>query len=228
VQALLAPEASREMDSVVVKVNRMLGAYVRGLVTVSVLVGIATALGLTVIGLIFGTRYALLIGLLAAVTYAVPWIGQTATFLTAVFFGYVTAEHGGVLAALCSAAVVIVVNQVGDNLVMPRIVGRQVGLHPLAVLFAIMAGFQLFGLVGLVIAVPVAASIRILLERWIPLKPEEPGKEERGLPAFDFVALGRQVGGSLRSLLGAALPHPPSAPPPAAESARREDPSGET
>jgi predicted PurR-regulated permease PerM len=184
-RVFLTRRQSEDMEVIVTRVNRMLGAYVRGMAVVSIVVGIVTALALSGLGLYFGTRYALLIGLLAGVTYAVPWIGQTASAGTAFFFGLVTADHHALLAAVVCGVVVIAINQLSDNILMPRIVGEQVGLHPLLILFAMMAGFQLFGLIGIVIAVPTAASIRIAILRWIPLLPEDP-EEPKGLPRIDF------------------------------------------
>ena len=192
-RVFLSPRQSEDMDVIVVRVNRMLGAYVRGMAVVSILVGIATALALSGLGLCFGTRYALLIGLLAGLTYAVPWIGQTASAGTAFFFGLVTADHHALLAAVVCGVVVIAINQLSDNVLMPRIVGEQVGLHPLLILFAMMAGFQLFGLIGIVIAVPTAASLRIAILRWIPLLPDDP-EEPKALPRVDFGRLTEGLG----------------------------------
>jgi len=196
------PEQSKEVDEVVGRVNRMLGSYVRGVVAVSALAGITTGIVLWGAGLYFGSRYALIVGLLAGVTYAVPWLGQTVSAGAAFFAGLATADHHSIIAGLVSGALVIGVNQISDNLVMPRIVGRQVGLHPLAVLFALMAGFQLWGLVGLIVAVPIAAAIRIALYRWVPTLPEDEEEEARGLPRLDVVRLGRSIGEALRRFSG--------------------------
>ncbi|MGQ9731370.1 MAG: AI-2E family transporter, partial [Candidatus Zipacnadales bacterium] len=136
----LSERQSQEVNEIVERVNRMLGAYVRGMAAVSILVGIATGLALGGVSLAFGTRYALVLGVLAGATYAVPWIGQTVSAGAAFFFGLVTADHHALLAAVVCGGVVIAINQVCDNVVMPRIVGAQVGLHPLVVLLAIMVG----------------------------------------------------------------------------------------
>lgn len=203
----LSPRQSREMDELVARVNRMLGAYVRGMAAVSVLVAAATALALWGAGFYFGTRYALLIGVLAGVTYAVPWVGQATSAVAAFFFGLVTADHHALAAALVCAVLVISINQLADNVLMPRIVGEQVGLHPLAVLFALMAGFQLFGLVGMIVAVPLAASLRIAVRRWIPLLPDDEDRP-RGLPRIDAArvveGLGRVLQWFATPLAGAA------------------------
>ena len=208
----LSPEQSQEVDETVARVNRMLGAYVRGMAAVSVLVAIATWLALGVLGWVFGTEYALVIGLLAGVTYAVPWVGQVASAGTAFFFGMVTADHHALLAAVICLVVVIAINQIADNTIMPKIVGESVGLHPLLVLFAVMAGFQLFGLVGMIIAVPLAASLRIAVRRWIPLLPDDEGKP-KGLPRIDAGRLVEGLGAALRRFAGPLArggPKPPT------------------
>lgn len=197
----LSPEQSQEVDDTVVRVNRMLGAYVRGMAAVSILVAIATWLTLWVLGLIFGTEYALVIGLLAGVTYAVPWVGQVTSAGTAFFFGLVTADHHALLAAVVCLLVVIAINQLADNTIMPKIVGESVGLHPLLVLFAVMAGFQLFGLVGMIIAVPLAASLRIAVRRWIPLLPDDASKP-KGLPRIDGGRVVEALGSAIRRFAG--------------------------
>ncbi len=225
VQALMAPEDSREVDAVVVKVNRMLAAYVRGLASVSFIMGAGTAIGLTIIGVFFGTHYAWAIGLLAGLLYAVPYLGQFVTVVVTLFFGYVTAGHDPVIASLLSGATVMAVNAVADNLILPKIVGKSVGLHPLAVLFSMIAGFQLFGLVGMIIAVPLAASLRIIAQRWIPILPEDQEQEPRGLPRLDLTAFGKQARESLLKVLGTVGHAAPSAKP--AEKPT-EDQSGDT
>jgi len=208
----LSPRQSQEVDVVVARVNRMLGAYVRGMAAVSILVAVTTWLALWILGFVFGTEYALAIGLLAGVTYAVPWVGQVASAGTAFFFGLVTADHHALLAAVVCAVLVIAINQLSDNTLMPKIVGESVGLHPLLVLFAIMAGFQLFGLVGMIIAVPLAASLRIAARRWIPVLPDDE-EEPKGLPRLDMGRVVEGLGGALRRFAGPSSRGPEKPPP---------------
>jgi predicted PurR-regulated permease PerM len=164
------------------------------------------------------------LGLLAGATYPVPWVGQAASAGAAFFFGLVTADQHALLAALICAVVVIAINQLADIVVMPKIVGGQVGLHPLLILFAVMAGLQLFGLVGMVIAVPLAASLRIALRRWIPVLPED---EDRpgGLPRLDGAKVVEALGGAWRRFTAPWSP-PPGRP--ARTEADETDEPGET
>jgi len=222
IQAMMAPEDSQQVDAVVLKVNRMLASYVRGLAAVSLIMGVGTAIGLSIVGAVFGTRYALIIGLLAGLTYAVPWLGQLASVTVALFLGFVTAAHHPLAAGLLSGGVVVLMNQISDQLILPRIVGKSVGLHPLAVMFAMLAGFELWGLVGLIVAVPLAASVRIIAQRWIPILPEDQEEEIPHLPRFDFVALGKQMRGGVERLFDVVGHHSTTKEPPAEKPANDE------
>ncbi len=204
----LSETQSQEVDETVVRVNKMLGAYVRGMAAVSLLVGAATAVALSCVALGFGTRYSLALGLLAGVTYGVPYLGQTVSAGAACFFALVTADEHSVIAAVVAGVVVVAVNQIADNVAMPRIVGEKVGLHPLVVLFACLAGYSLGGIIGVLIAVPVAASIRIALRRWLPVQPDEVEDGKDHLPKLDAKRAIASVRDSVRQLLSSKRIHP--------------------
>jgi hypothetical protein len=118
--------------------------------------------------------------------YLVPWLGASLTNLTAVIICYVTAAHDPVLAAVCALVAMSSINFLCDNIITPRIVGREVGLHPLVIIFALLAGFQLLGIVGMIVATPMAASIKIILSRWLPLQKVEVRKGKPEPLAIDI------------------------------------------
>ncbi|MFQ5810985.1 MAG: AI-2E family transporter, partial [Armatimonadota bacterium] len=123
-------------------------------------------------GVVFGMEYALVIGLVTGLTYAVPYIGATLAAVAAGVFGYATADHHALLCGGLAVGLQVVINQVFDNVIMPRIVGHKVGMHPLLVIFALMAGFELWGILGMIVAVPLAASIKIAAQHAYPaLRP---------------------------------------------------------
>lgn len=211
IKAMLPPSADREMEQVGTQINRMLGQYLRGIILVSVMAGISATLLLGIVSFLFHTKYALIIGIITGVTYVIPYLGPLISALSAGFFGYVTSS--GVspwIPCLVSIGAMYAVNQVFDNAVTPRVVGQRVGLHPLVVLFAAMAGFSLFGITGMIVATPAAASIKILMARWLPIKgldfetPCAQRKLEIDLPASislvgrSIAKLGRDIEGVLR------------------------------
>jgi predicted PurR-regulated permease PerM len=137
--------------------SEMLGGFLRGQFTVMLILGAMYGIGLWAIGLDLG----LLIGIVAGLLTFVPYLGPT----SGVVFGVVAAlvQHGdwkhvaGVLA-------VFGVGQVIESYwLTPKLVGDRIGLHPVAVIFAVLAGGQLFGFLGMLLALPVAAVANVLL-----------------------------------------------------------------
>ena len=137
--------------------SEMLGGFLRGQFTVMLILGAMYGIGLWAIGLDLG----LLIGIVAGLLTFVPYLGPTSGLV----FGVIAAlvQHGdwkhvaGVLA-------VFGVGQVIESYwLTPKLVGDRIGLHPVAVIFAVLAGGQLFGFLGMLLALPVAAVANVLL-----------------------------------------------------------------
>jgi predicted PurR-regulated permease PerM len=141
--------------------DRLLGRYLRGQIMVALLMGLLTALGLWA----WGFPYAFLVGSLVAVFSVVPYVGLALSLLPAVIIALLS---GSVGYSLLKVAVVFgVVQGLEGTVISPRIVGDSVGLHPVWIVLAITAGGYFFGFVGLLLAVPVAAGIKILALRGV-------------------------------------------------------------
>jgi len=190
---LLPGPAGDDVADISRQVSTMLGQYVRGQATMCLIMGCLATLALLILGRIFGTQYGLIVGALAGVVYLVPWIGAFLTNVTAIIIGYVTAAHDPLLSALCAMAALTTINFLCDNVITPRVIGREVGLHPLVVIFSLLAGFQVLGVVGMILATPIAASIKIILARWLPLRTVEPKKGRPAPLAFDLHATVRMA-----------------------------------
>ena len=153
----------RARESLVVQLvgecHEVLGAFMRGqLLVMLALAGIYSA-GLMVVGLELG----LLIGLLAGLASVVPYMGFIVGFGAAAVAALF--QHGGFeLYPLLGIVVVFSIGQLLEGMLLtPMLVGDRIGLHPVAVIFAILAGGQLFGFTGVLLALPVAAVIMVLL-----------------------------------------------------------------
>jgi predicted PurR-regulated permease PerM len=155
----LAPTVYRaDLDAILAAVERMLYGYIKGQLVVSLLIGLISGLAVWLIGL----KYALALGLLAGVTALVPYLGP---FLGAVPAVVVALSIGWQQAV----AVVISYVLIGTlllNVVYPKIVGGAVRLPPLVVIIALVAGFSLAGVLGMFLAVPIAATGRILYDHF--------------------------------------------------------------
>ena len=152
----------RQREGLVVKLtsecHEVLGAFLRGQLLVMLALSVIYASGLMLVGLELG----LLIGLLAGLASIVPYMGfivGIGAALTAALFQFGLDPY-----PLLGIGVVFMIGQMLEGMVLtPMLVGDRIGLHPVAVIFAILAGGQLFGFTGVLLALPVAAVIMVLL-----------------------------------------------------------------
>jgi predicted PurR-regulated permease PerM len=158
--ALLPAGARATATRLTPSVLDRIGGYVRGQLISSVFVGVLIAILLALLGV----RYSILIGAIAAVFNIVPFVGAT---LAAVLAVLAALNESVTLAALTLAAMVGA-QTVEGKLLAPHFVGRATGLHPLAVLLALLAGAHLAGLIGALVAVPLLAGLwEIVRVLWV-------------------------------------------------------------
>ncbi|RYX84929.1 AI-2E family transporter [bacterium] len=141
--------------------------YLRGLMIVCALYGASTIIIFYSLGFVHAEmrRYALLLGVAAGLLFAVPYVG---TIATAVVAGVVALVAGGPQFGAVAVVIIIILNQVYDHIITPRVIGGGVGLHPVITVFALVLGGELFGLAGLLLSVPLAASLQVILFRLFP------------------------------------------------------------
>lgn len=137
--------------------DEVLGSFIKGQLLVMFALGMVYAVGLWIVGL----DLALLLGLLAGLASIVPYMGFIVGIFASAVAAYMQFNDPMVLVWV---SLVFGVGQALEGMVLtPLLVGDKIGLHPVAVIFAIMAGGQLFGFVGVLIALPVAAVIMVFL-----------------------------------------------------------------
>ena len=144
------------------RIHTVLGAYLRGQLLLILLMSVVSFL---VLQFIFNVPYAIPLAILTGFLEILPLIGPAiATVLAA---GVALAAHGpGVAVAVI--IVYFVLRELEDNLVMPFVVGRAVELHPLVTIFAVLAGGQIAGIIGMLLAVPATAAIKVILDFLYP------------------------------------------------------------
>lgn len=140
------------------KVAIKLGAWLRGQLLLMILVGLFTTLGLAIIG----SPYALTLGLWAGLTEAIPIIGPWLGAVPGVTVGFAENPLQGFMALL----VYVVVQQLENAVLVPRIMSQAVGLNPVIVIITILIGAKLYGILGVIISVPIAATISVIVEDW--------------------------------------------------------------
>ncbi|MCR6662756.1 MAG: AI-2E family transporter [Luteimonas sp.] len=139
--------------------SESLGGFLRGQILVMFAQGAIYAVGMSLVGL----RLGLLIGIIAGLISFVPYLGATIGIVLALVAAIVQ-EGGFNWTLLLLVSAVFAIGQLAESYVLtPRLVGDKIGLHPVAVIFAVMAGGQLFGFLGMLLALPVAAIGNVLL-----------------------------------------------------------------
>lgn len=151
----------RQIESTITALTResdeVLAAFLRGQVTVMICLGTVYSLGLWIAGL----ESALAIGLLAGLVSFVPYLGVIVGLVTA-SLAVLVQTHDWI--QLLWVFIVFGVGQMLEGMVLtPWLVGDRIGLHPVAVIFAVLAGGQLFGFMGILLALPVAAVLAVLV-----------------------------------------------------------------
>jgi predicted PurR-regulated permease PerM len=137
--------------------DEVLGAFLRGQLLVMLALSVIYSTGLWIMGL----DLALLIGLVAGMLSFVPYLGFTIGIVSAAIAALVQFQD---LLHLLPVLAVFGVGQLVESFwLTPRLIGKRIGLHPVAVIFALMAGGQLFGFLGILLALPAAAIIMVLL-----------------------------------------------------------------
>jgi predicted PurR-regulated permease PerM len=170
------PEEQRGHLAVVgPRIHGILGRFLGGQ---AVLVALMSAVTFLMLHFVFQLRFALPIAVATGFLEVIPVIGPiTAGAIACV----VALGQGGIAQAAWVALAYLVLRQVEDQFVMPQIVGRVVHLHPLVTIFAVLAGGAVAGILGTVLAVPAAASLKVVLDYAYPDPLAETAKPEAGL-----------------------------------------------
>jgi predicted PurR-regulated permease PerM len=138
------------------RIGERLGAWARGEAVLGVIIGVLT----WVVALLLGLPYAGALALVAAVGELVPNLGPIIASIPLIVVGFLSSPTQGVLALIGA----VLIQQLENNLIVPRVMSRAVELHPIAVMLAILAGGELLGIPGALLAVPAVASLSVIVE----------------------------------------------------------------
>ncbi len=154
----LMPRHSEEVIVGLVKqIDEKLSGFVRGQLSVALFLGVAYAVALTIAGL----KYGFLIGIMSGFLSVIPMVGSAGGLIVSIAVAWF--QMGDITFVAIIAAIFIGGQVIEGNFLTPKLVGDSVGLHPLWVFFALLAGGSLLGVLGMFLAVPVAAVIGVLL-----------------------------------------------------------------
>lgn len=137
------------------QIDQVFASFVRGHLTVVMIVGVLTSLVFVLIGLEFGV----MLGIIAGLAELIPYFGPLIGAVPAVAMALLQSKW----LALKVIIAVTIIQQLEGNIISPKILGDSVGLHPLAIIASLLAGGHLFGIAGMLLAVPMAAIARIVV-----------------------------------------------------------------
>ncbi len=140
------------------RVNRKLGAWLRIQFVLSVIIGMLVFTALSLLGV----KYAVLLGILAAIFEIVPFVGPILSGALSVL----TALSISPILAVYTLIVFFAIQELEGHILVPILMNRAISLHPVVVLFAILVGFEAAGLLGIIISVPLAALLEEIIDEW--------------------------------------------------------------
>lgn len=139
------------------QISRILAGFIRGQLIIAFIVGMLETIGLALIGM----KYPLALGMIGGLANIIPYLGPYIGAIPAVAVALTISP----VKALWTAAVFIIVQQIDNNFISPRMMEERLGLHPVATIFAVLAGGEFFGIPGMLLAVPVVAIFRVVMNR---------------------------------------------------------------
>ena len=143
--------------------NRIFFKFISSQLLDGIIVGILVTIAMSIIGV----KYAVLLGFMIGLFNVIPYFGAIIAVVISILITLIT---GGLSQTLIMAIVVIVLQQIDSNIINPKIIGNSLEISPLLVIFAVTVGGAYFGVLGLFIAVPVAAVLKIVVNDWLEFK----------------------------------------------------------
>ena len=222
----LAPKSYRpELVDLLLRISRVWHAFFRGQLTLSIIIGFSTWLSLFLVGM----PGALLLGIFAGIMEIVPNLGPVLAMVPAVIIALIQgstnpalAELGNFGFALVVVGIYFLIQQIENSVIVPRVIGDSVNLHPIVIICGVIIGFSMTGILGAFLAAPIIATLRVvgsyvhakLLD--YPPFPEDTHKPSRFSPRFyRRVVTGQQLQKQAEEEAGQPSPQPaPSQPAP--------------
>ncbi|MDP3947744.1 MAG: AI-2E family transporter [bacterium] len=158
IQAVLPLEYEDRVLNIVARANVKIGYWLQTQIFLSLMVGLATFLGLWLLGV----KYALFLGILAALLEIIPFVGPIFAGSIAVLIALADSP----MLAIYTLLLFVVIQQIESQLMVPVVMRRAIGVHPVVILMSLLLGAQLAGFLGLIIAVPTAVILQEFLDDW--------------------------------------------------------------
>ena len=161
--AIFDEKICNKMEEYINSTNNIFYKFISGQLIDAVVVGIMVTIAMSIIGV----KYAVLLGFLIGLFNIIPYFGAIIAVGISILITVIT---GGLSQAIIMAIVVIILQQIDSNIINPKIIGNSLEISPLIVIFAVTIGGAYFGVLGMFLAVPVAAVLKIVINDWVNYK----------------------------------------------------------
>ncbi|KEO85202.1 AI-2E family transporter [Tumebacillus flagellatus] len=157
--AFFPKDNRQEIIRLLRNIDEALGNYIRGQLLVAFLVGVLAYIGLLIVRMPYG----FLLALIVAVTNIIPYVGPFIGAAPAVLLGFTVSP----MMAVKVLVVNLVIQQLEGNVISPLLIGRSLKLHPMLIIFALLFGGEMFGMMGLILCIPVVAVGKVILQHLV-------------------------------------------------------------
>jgi len=150
-----SPQYRQQLQNVTSEMGNVISGYIRGQIVISIIMGVLVFSGMYLLGV----DYPLVLGLLATLTETIPIIGPVIGAIPAILLAYIISP------ALAVKVIVfyILIQQIENHLIVPNIMGHTIDLHPIVVVISLLIGGHIYGVAGMMLAVPVTALLRVVI-----------------------------------------------------------------
>lgn len=159
---IIPPKRKEKIVEIIQKITNKMGNWLRGQAMLMLIVGVLDGIALVSLGI----PYVIVLAIWGALTEAIPYIGPWLGLIPAFFIALTISP----LTALLVLVAYVAIQQIEAQFLVPKIMGKAVGLSPVIIILAVLIGAKLMGMLGVVIAIPLAAVISVLIQEWPELR----------------------------------------------------------
>ena len=170
--AMLQEKAYENINKYFNRTNEIFFKFLASQILDAVVVGILTSIAMSILNV----KYAVLLGFMIGLFNIIPYFGA---IIAVILAGIITFFTGGISQAIWMIVVVTILQQIDANIINPRIVGNSLKINPLLVIIAVTIGGAYFGILGMFLAVPVMAVLKLILDDFIELKAIKPEQKDK-------------------------------------------------
>lgn len=165
VGAIFKPKVYKNINKYFHRTNEIFFHFLSSQFLDAIVVGILTSIAMSILGV----KYAVLLGFMIGLFNLIPYIGA---IIAVVIAGIITLLTGGISQAIWMLVIVTILQQIDANIINPKIVGNSLKINPLLVILAVTVGGAYFGIIGMFLAVPIIAVIKVIIEDFIEYREQ--------------------------------------------------------